>query len=226
MKRSASPLWLALGTGIAVVFAGCGGHGDHAGHGDHEADVHEGHGAHDHQHHDMAGLEATAGPGYTVEDVMFMQMMIGHHAQAVVMAHLEQGRSRDPALARLAQKIRISQEDEMAMMVRWLQERGQAVPTEAQMGAMQMPGMISQDQMARLRSLEGTAFDELFLELMIEHHVGALDMVDDLFAAPGSMQDSELFQFVSDVGTDQLDEIGVMESLLDRIATSAGSPTP
>jgi len=174
----------------------------------------------------MAGLEATAGRGYTVDDVMFMQMMLGHHAQAVTMASLVPDRVVDAAVGRLALKIAIAQEDEMALMRRWLEERGQAVPTREQMGAMQMPGMISRAQMDRLETLEGGAFDVLFLELMIEHHLGALAMVDDLFASPGAMQDSELFQFVSDVGTEQLDEIGVMESLLDRLVPSDRSRLP
>jgi uncharacterized protein (DUF305 family) len=214
-----SPLAVVAATtmavGLPLGLTGCGGHGDHAGHGDAS-------GGHDH-HHDMAGLEATAGPGYTVDDVMFMQMMLGHHAQAVTMANLVPERSTDPGLARLSEKIRISQDDEMALMIRWLRERAQDVPTEAQMRAMRMPGMISDAQMERLATLEGSAFDALFLELMIEHHLGALGMVEDIFARPGSMQDSELFQFVSDVGTDQLDEIGVMEALLERLTTSARS---
>ena len=215
--------WIGLLAAATLGLAGCsGGHSGHGeGHGGGHIDAHD-----EHAHHDMAGLEATAGPGFTVDDAMFMQMMMGHHAQAVTMASLVPDRSADEAVGRLALKIRIAQDDEIALMRRWLEERGQAVPTAEQMGAMQMPGMIARAQLEQLEGLQGRAFDVLFLELMIEHHLGALSMVDALFAAPGSLQDSELFQFVSDVGTEQLDEIGVMESLLERLATQARSAVP
>jgi uncharacterized protein (DUF305 family) len=177
----------------------------------------------DHAPDDMAGhvhgLEATAGPGYTVADVHFMQMMIGHHDQALRMAVMAPRQGAGSDVLGLAQRIDISQRDEIATMQRWLRERGQPVPDEAQMHAMQMPGMVTADDFVRLEARRGTAFDRLFLTLMINHHVGALDMVDDLFASPGAMQDSELFQFATDVGADQLDEIGIMERILDRLPT-------
>jgi len=168
---------------------------------------------------DHGGLEATAGPGYTVADVHFMQMMIGHHDQALRMAQMAPRQGAGPEVLTLAQRIDISQRDEIATMQRWLRERGQPVPDEAQMHAMEMPGMVTAEDFVRLEATRGTPFDRLFLNLMINHHVGALDMVDELFASPGALQDSELFQFATDVGADQLDEIGIMERILARLST-------
>jgi uncharacterized protein (DUF305 family) len=217
-----------------LPLAGCGGGSHSAAHGggnahadaDQAAADHGGmdHGAMDHaaMGHDMGhvhGLEATAGPGYTVADVHFMQMMIGHHDQALRMAQMAPRQGAGSDVLTLAQRIDISQRDEIATMQRWLRERGQPVPDEAQMRAMEMPGMVTAQDFVRLEAVRGTAFDRLFLTLMINHHVGALDMVDELFASPGALQDSELFQFATDVGADQLDEIGIMERILARLPT-------
>jgi uncharacterized protein (DUF305 family) len=168
--------------------------------------------ADEHAHHHM--LPAHAGPGYTVDDVIFMQMMMGHHAQAVTMSEMAATRDSGPRIKALAQRIDISQRDEMALMSGWLRDRGQVVPDEEQMHSMQMPGMVSREDMERLSRAGGETFDRLFLNLMIEHHLGAIRMVDDLFASPGSAQDPDLFRFVTDVSADQLDEIAVMERIL------------
>jgi uncharacterized protein (DUF305 family) len=176
---------------------------------------------HDHAHGDA--LPATAGPGYTVADVHFMQMMIGHHAQALLMTELVPGRGADGRLLRLAQKIDISQRDEIAMMRQWLVERGQAVPTDDHVHSMQMPGMVTEAQLAQLAASRGNGFDRLFLRLMIQHHDGAVEMVDTLFASPGAAQDSDIFRFATDVAADQLDEIGVMQHMLALLETSQGA---
>jgi uncharacterized protein (DUF305 family) len=88
---------------------------------------------------------------------------------------------------------------------------------------MQMPGMVTAEQMARLDAARGIEFDRLFLEYMIGHHLGAVDMVETLFAAPRAAQDPDIFRFVTDVAADQLDEIGVMERLLDRLPSTSRS---
>jgi uncharacterized protein (DUF305 family) len=170
-------------------------------------------------------LSATAGPGYTVADVRFMQDMIGHHAQAVMMAAMVPERETGIQLSRLAQKIDISQRDEIEMMKRWLGERSQAVPDNAHMHAMRMPGMLTPEQMAQLDAARGPEFERLFLTFMIQHHEGALVMVEELFASPGSAQDSEIFRFVTDVDADQRDEIFIMQSMLDMLGTARGSQT-
>jgi uncharacterized protein (DUF305 family) len=194
--------------------------GDHAGaHHAATAHVHAADaGAHAH------GLPATAGAGFTVADVHFMQMMIGHHAQAIVMAGLAPERGASEMVLRLAEKIDISQRDEIAFMEQWLREREQVAPDSAQAHAMHMPGMLTPEQMVRLAAARNTEFDRLFLTLMIQHHEGALLMVDELFASPGAGQDPDLFRFVTDVAADQGDEIFVMQRMLDMLAAPA-SPT-
>jgi uncharacterized protein (DUF305 family) len=166
------------------------------------------------------GLTATDGEGFTAADVAFMQMMIGHHAQALTMAEMVPDRTENQQLLNLAQKIEISQHDEIALMKRWLRERNQEVPDEHQMHQMEMPGLVSQENLVQLEASQGIEFERLFLNLMIEHHLGAVQMVEELFASPGAAQDSDIFAFANDVGADQLDEIGAMESMLE----SLGSP--
>jgi uncharacterized protein (DUF305 family) len=173
--------------------------------------------------HDAMRLPATAGPGYTVADVRFMQDMIGHHAQAVEMAAFVPGRGAGEALTRLAEKIDISQRDEIAMMQRWLKERGQAVPDDDHIQAMLMPGMLSPAQMAELEAASGSEFERIFLTFMIAHHRGALQMVETLFDSPGAGQDSEIFRFATDVDADQRDEIWVMQTMLDSTDTNLES---
>lgn len=182
------------------------------------------------QHHSPAGhhgathdLPATAGPGYTVADVQFMQHMIGHHDQAIVMARMARTHDASPEVRRLAEKIEISQLDEIELMERWLTERGQAVPTEEQRKAMVMPGMLTPEQLAQLDAARGREFDRLFLEFMIQHHRGALAMVEALFADPAAAQDPDLFRFATDVDADQRDEIYVMQGMLALLATTGGS---
>lgn len=182
-----------------------------------EADAPDEAGTHQHQ------LSATAGPGFTEADVKFMQMMIVHHAQAIVMAEMAPTHGASARLLALTRKIEISQEDEIELMERWLRDRDQPVPTEEQIRTMHMPGMLTPDQLAQLDAARGTEFDRLFLEYMIQHHLGAVDMVEGLFAEPGAGQDSEIFRFATDVGADQLDEIGVMETMLEELGPSPRS---
>jgi uncharacterized protein (DUF305 family) len=169
-----------------------------------------------HQHGPVAELPATAGAGFTVADVRFMQNMIGHHAQAITMAALAPSRGSEN-VRRLAQKIDISQRDEIDMMKQWLGERKQAVPSEAQSHAMMMPGMLTAEQLTQLGAARGREFDRLFLTFMIRHHEGALQMVAELFKSSGAAQDSDVFRFATDVDADQRDEIFVMQKLLDLL---------
>jgi uncharacterized protein (DUF305 family) len=146
-----------------------------------------------------------------------MQMMIGHHEQALRMTALAAGRTESPRLLQLVQKIDISQHDEIAQMRAWLAQRDQGVPDAGHAHDMSMPGMVTERQFAELSSVRDHAFDRLFLELMIHHHAGAVEMVDELFASPGAGQDPDIFRFATDVAADQLDEIGVMQILLQQI---------
>ena len=174
--------------------------------------------------------------GFTADDVAFMQHMIVHHGQAVEMVELLRTRGSDPMVQRLGQRIALSQEAEMAIMRRWLTDRGQALEMPG-MGAGHagmdhsahaghamsasdtpiMPGMLSPAQMQTLAAANGPAFDRLFLEGMIRHHQGALDMVDVLLTDPGAAQDALLSDFTTSVVSDQSAEILRMQSLLSDL---------
>lgn len=169
-------------------------------------------------------MAALAVPGHSPADVRFMRGMIPHHAQALEMVALMPGRTSNPTLLRLGKRIEISQRDEIALMERWLRDRGEAAPGGDDAmdhgggghGAL-MPGMLTPEQMAELAALEGSAFDRRFLELMIGHHRGALVMVRELFGTPGGGQESWAYQFASDVEADQEMEIRRMRRLLEDI---------
>jgi uncharacterized protein (DUF305 family) len=144
-----------------------------------------------------------------------MQGMIHHHAQALAMTMLVAERTDTEAIHQMARRIDISQRDEIARMRRWLLARGQEAPDEnAHVHGELMPGMLTPEQMDQLAAARGAAFDRLFLELMIQHHEGALVMVRDL-ASNGGGQEAEIFVFTTDVDADQRAEIARMRGLLD-----------
>ncbi len=153
-----------------------------------------------------------------------MQGMIMHHAQAVEMVDLIEGRSKNKDLRLLGERISKSQTDEMNFMKRWLGQRGESLehqmPSSHSHGAhgsnqeMLMPGMLSKEQMEALKKAKASEFDKLFLTGMIQHHNGALVMVDELFNTAGSGQDAELFNFATDVDSGQRAEIRSMQTLL------------
>lgn len=170
-----------------------------------------------------AAIPATA--NYTAADVAFMQGMIGHHSQALTMAALVADRSTRSEIVLLAERISVSQRDEIAIMQGWLAMRNQAVPTSDGMhaehvghGMPAMPGMLSPAQMDSLSATRGADFDRLFLRLMIQHHEGALTMVADLLKTTNAAREPMVFQFVSDVDTDQRAEIRRMQALLATIS--------
>jgi uncharacterized protein (DUF305 family) len=154
---------------------------------------------------------------FTPADVKFMQGMIHHHAQAIDMVKLLETRTQSDDMKRFALRIQLSQDDEIKMMRRWLEVRGQDVPGEHahhMPGAPMMPGMLSAEEMARLGAARGPEFDRLFLGGMIKHHAGAITMVQELFNTPGAGQDSEIYAFASDVDADQRMEIERMGAML------------
>ncbi len=181
---------------------------------------------------------------FTAADVRFMQHMIVHHAQAVEMVKLLEMQGHSPQVKALGRRIAIGQASEMDLMSGWLQARGQpveahdlhaghgapaahgadhdahaghaghhAAPSETPL----MPGMLSPAQMARLAAAHGPEFDRLFLEGMIQHHQGALDMVDELLALPDAAEDTLMSDFVTSVVADQSSEILRMRSLLAEL---------
>ncbi len=181
---------------------------------------------------------ALAGTRFTDADVKFMQDMIAHHAQAVEMTALMGERSEREEMALLGQRISMSQDDEIEFMQDWLRERNQPITSSmadhvAHGGSHgshedMMPGMISNEEMAALAQTTGHAFDVMFLQLMIKHHQGAVTMVEDLLEKAGSAQDPVLFEFTSEVTTEQTSEIERMTLMLaglspdPRVNLSAG----
>jgi len=157
---------------------------------------------------------------HTAADVRFMQGMIGHHAQALEMTALLSSRTHREDMRLLAQRIEVSQADEINLMQRWLAARGQEVPAphaHHAEGAALMPGMLTAEEMGRLTDATGAEFDRLFLALMIKHHEGALVMVRDLFATAAAGQEADIFAFASDVDADQRIEIARMGFMLQEL---------
>ncbi|HET9682718.1 MAG TPA: DUF305 domain-containing protein [Gemmatimonadaceae bacterium] len=185
------------------------------------------------------------GPGYTRADVEFMQGMIGHHAQAIVMAKWCPSHGASAQLRIFCDKVIRSQQDEIDFMQTWLRDRGEMVPDpndphamhmmhhmamdssmkmdstmkmDMNMGhEMLMPGMLTAAQLAQLDSARGTEFDRLFLTDMIRHHEGALTMVAKLFDTPGAGQTPEIFGYATGVDADQRAEIERMQRMLTTI---------
>ena len=166
-------------------------------------------------------------PPLSAKDVEFMQGMIMHHGQAVEMTALINDRTSNKDLRLLGARISHSQADEMKYMERWLRLRGE--PTSMPMPSMDdmpgmemshhrphllMPGMLTKEQMEALKQAKDAEFDRLFLSGMIQHHKGALTMVEELFNTAGAGQDSELFNFATDVDSGQRAEIRIMETML------------
>jgi uncharacterized protein (DUF305 family) len=165
---------------------------------------------------------------YSDADIDFMSGMIPHHAQAVIMAGWCESHGARPELVTLCGRISVAQQDEIRTMQEWLSDRGLPVPdatsTRHHMKMpngmehdMLMPGMLTDAQMAALDAARGPEFDRLFLEGMIGHHQGAIDMVDVLFHSYGAAQDETVFKFANDVQADQSVEINVMKNLLEQV---------
>jgi uncharacterized protein (DUF305 family) len=178
---------------------------------------------------------------FTSAEVRFMQDMMHHHAQAVEMGALVAERTGNDDIRLLARRIEVSQDDEMALMRAWLEDRGQTVPDirptidphaghghhdhhahqghsmDAHADHDEMPGMLTPDQMQQLADARGEEFDRLFLEFMIMHHEGALIMVEQLFQTEGAGQQSDTFSFASHVDSDQRIEILRMRRMLEAL---------
>lgn len=177
--------------------------------------------------------------GFVEADARFMQHMIVHHAQAVEMVELLETRAASPTVRLMGARIAQSQAAEIALMEEWLAGRGLPVtapdPHAGHQGMAHgaadpdtplMPGMLSPTQMTALSAAEGPEFDRLFLQGMIQHHRGALDMVEALLADPDTAEDPMLSDFASSVVADQSAEILRMQSILSelQIQSSEGRP--
>lgn len=169
----------------------------------------------------MAGMSMPVnipkGALYTAADVHFMQGMIAHHAQAIYMTRLAVSRGASPRLLKLANKIDQSQQAEIRLMQDWLVANKQTAPDTGSWRTMSMPGMLTPAQLATLDAARGADFDRQFLELMIQHHEGALKMVEDLLATPLAAQDVDVSVFANDVNTVQTAEIAAMQQMLANL---------
>ena len=170
----------------------------------------------------QGGPEADSGRrDYTAADVHFMSGMIYHHAQAVLIAGWAPTHDASPSVRTLCERIVVGQGDEIVLMQRWLRDRHEPDPdlstTHAMMPGMDpatmMPGMLTAEQLAQLDRARGPEFDRLFLTFMIQHHKGAITMVNELFGQ-GAGEQEKVFRFASDVYADQTTEIARMQKML------------
>ena len=190
-KKTGTFLGVILVLVLAVVFLLAGNSGmpgNHAGHGT------------------MASDEA-ASTAYTDDELMFASMMIPHHSQAVTMSELALNNSTNEDIRALATAIRDAQAPEIAQMQSWLDESDYS-GTHA--GHMDMGGMLSDEELAELSSAKGSTFDRLFLEGMIAHHEGALDMISMI----KNSSNAEVKKLYSNILTSQSAEIEAMKALL------------
>ena len=159
---------------------------------------------------------------YTDADVAFLNGMIDHHAQAVLIASWAPSHGASASLQAMCARIVVGQTDEIHLMQQWLRGQHLPVPDVTHAMAMRMPGMampmmpgmLTDAQLARLDSARGVEFDRRFLNDMIQHHTGAVTMVDQLFATPAAAQVETVFRLASDVYADQTTEIDRMQKML------------
>jgi len=171
----------------------------------------------------------------TPADVSFVSGMIVHHRQALLIAGWAPTHGASPSVRLLCDRIIVSQQDEIALMERWLRDNHQALPDTNQAagnampgmamgGPALMPGMLTPAQLAELDHAGGPDFDRLFLTFMIQHHEGALTMVQQLFNTPGAAQDGAVFQLATGVNADQTAEIDRMRRMLAALPAGARRP--
>ena len=157
------------------------------------------------------------GAPYTKADVEFMQGMIAHHAQAIVMSRMAESHGANPQVMKLSNKIDQSQVPEIRIMQSWLTRNKQYAPDTSSWHHMTMAGMLTAAQLNELDAARGVDFDRAYLRLMIQHHAGALKMVDDLFNSSLAGQEVDVNVFANDVVTAQTVEIGIMQRLLTQL---------
>lgn len=174
-----------------------------------------------------AGAESTR-PRYNEADARFMTGMIAHHAQAIEIARWAPTHGASASLQVMAERVINAQQDEILLMQTWLRDRGLPAPDPAATAghtthAHLMPGMLTEDQLKQLDAARGKEFERLFLTFMIQHHRGAVTMVEELFGSQGAGLDDTVFKLASDISADQTSEIERMQRMLFTLTT--GIPT-
>ena len=153
-------------------------------------------------------VNSQASTEFSMNDIMFAQMMIPHHEQAVELASLAETNTDYVIILDLASRIKSAQQPEIDEMRAWLTEVG----VDVEMGhSMSMPGLVSDADMAEIDKAQGDEFDVLFLTHMIAHHQGAVDMANDVLASTTSPRVREL---ATAIVASQTAEIAEMEALL------------
>ncbi|MFJ8822575.1 DUF305 domain-containing protein [Streptomyces sp. NPDC102467] len=143
-------------------------------------------------------------------DVRYAQMMIQHHEQALLMTELVPDQAESASLKRLAERIAAAQEPEVEVMRGWLKQHGRSGTPTGHAAHEAMPGMASSAQLKKLRAARGTAFDALFLKLMITHHQGAVTMATEVKSEGNDVQVEEM---ADDVIAQQTTEISRMRDM-------------
>jgi uncharacterized protein (DUF305 family) len=176
---------------------------------------------------EQARLDSIRRP-YTLADIEFMSGMISHHAQAVEMAKWAPSHGASNSVQIYCGRVAMAQTAEIGLMQNWLRDRNQPVPAPDPKGmkmvmngteqVMMMPGMLTEEQMKLLDAARGPEWDRLFLTFMIQHHQGAISMVQKLLDTPGAAQDEFVFKFANDVQADQTTEIDRMKLMLQAMA--------
>ncbi|MFE3002635.1 DUF305 domain-containing protein [Nocardia sp. NPDC059246] len=163
--------------------------------------------------HGTTGTSAPAATrsDFNAADVTFLQMMYPHHAQAVEMAKLVPTRSQNQQLITLATAVEQAQSPEMRQITTLLQSFGKPAPS-GDMGH-DMPGIMSKDQMTKLEGLSGPDFDKLWMQMMIEHHQGAITMANTELAQGANAESKALAQSIV---TAQQQEITQMNTMLGQ----------
>ncbi|MDV5149784.1 DUF305 domain-containing protein [Streptomyces sp. SBC-4] len=165
------------------------------------------------------GAEAAAPGAFNDADVMFAQMMIPHHEQALEMAKLADGRAEDPEVKKLVAAIEQAQDPEIQKMKAWLKGWGKPESAGAGHGSgggsgHGMAGMMSEQDMKDLAAVKGESFDRKFAELMIAHHDGAVDMAKD---EQKNGRNASAKKLADDVVRTQSTEIAELRKILDRL---------
>lgn len=152
-------------------------------------------------------------------DVTFATEMIPHHQQAVEMAELAADRAQSPEVQQLAEDIEAAQGPEIETMTQWLKDWGQETPSgsmdHGDMGqgdSQEMPGMMDEAQMTQLMKSNGATFDQMFLQMMVEHHEAAIEMAR---TEQANGENADAIALAEQIESDQEAEIAKMEELLD-----------
>ena len=145
--------------------------------------------------------------GFSGMDIMFAQMMIPHHQQAVDMSTLAETHTTNPEILALAKQIKDAQAPEIKQMTAWIESSGAGMDMGHDMG---MGGMLTEEQMTALDNAQGAAFDKLYLEGMIGHHQGALQMAKMI----ENSDNAEAKELAANIIKSQSAEIDKMKQML------------